>query len=388
MANFERKYNQQTGGFDYFVDGQSVDQKAYTEANGGNWWNTLSGSNRKEDNILLGSLLEQSGVQDRGASKGVLQAQDFNQIGTQQDQEGFTQRMMKVMDKQAQDVQGETILTTLRKRLEGTNIENEELKNLPVDVRQRVQAGDIAKIAESMGNIRQQMQGRAQAKAQAFDFIINRYDRAVATAQQERAKELENFRYTLENFGAESFADWKPEQLGRLEMELGVKAGTLNAQVEGARRVKAEQERLRQEEIARQEAIRKEEQAFRERQFARQNFESDRAFNASRSDEAFARSQALAKAKKPEEYKGKMIKNDKEGGDGGFSFTDPAGKPIPMFEYFSQSYGDTNEAIKGMYSTLSNGSQSDREVAQRLAQEIGKGEISDDFINRHQWLFR
>ena len=75
MANFERKYNQQTGGFDYFVEGRQVDQNAYTEANGGNWWNTLSGSNRKEDNILLGSLLEQSGVQDRGVSKGVLQAQ-------------------------------------------------------------------------------------------------------------------------------------------------------------------------------------------------------------------------------------------------------------------------------------------------------------------------
>jgi hypothetical protein len=388
MANFERKYNQQTGGFDYFVDGRQTDQNAYTEANGGNWWNTLSGSNRKEDNILLGSLLEQSGVQDRGASKGVLQAPDFNKIGTAQDQEGFTQRMMKVMEKQSQDVQGEAVLSTLRKRLEGTNVDSEELKNLPVDVRQRVQAGDIAKIAESMGNIRQQMQGRAQAKAQAFDFIVNRYDRAVATAQQERAQELENFRYTLENFGPESFANWKPEQVGRLEMELGIKAGTLNSQIEGSRRVKAEQERLRQEEIARQEAIRKEEQAFRDKQFARQNFESDRAFNASRSDAAFSRSQAVAKAKKPEEYKGKMIKNDKEGGDGGFAFTDPSGKPISMFEYFSNSYGDQNEAIKGMYSTLSNGSADDKQVAKRLASEISKGEISDDFISKHQWLFR
>lgn len=277
-TNHERKYNQKTGGFDYFVNGQQVDANSYTEANGGNWWNTLSGSNRKEDNAKLSGLLQQSGVADGGASKGVLQSQDFNQIGSMEDQEGFTMRMMKVMQKHGQDKEGENQLNILRKSLEQQEVTSDELSSLPVDVRQRVQSGNIAKIASDMGRIRQQMQGRANAKAQAFDFITNRYDKLVADAKEERDRELENFRYTLANFGAEAFSDWAPEQLGRLENELGLNFGTLNSQVEGARKVKAEKDRLRSEEIAREEARYQQEMAFKREQFERNKMESDRSF--------------------------------------------------------------------------------------------------------------
>lgn len=273
MANYERKYNEQTGGFDYFVDGAQVDANAYTEANGGNWWNTLSGSNRKEDNLQLSGMLKQSGVEDGGASKGVLQAQNFNQIGSQENMDNFTKIMLAVQNKHREDKKGEKILRVLDDRLLDMDIDNERLKGLPVDVRQAVQKGEMDRLLLDKKRITAQIAGRASAKLQAFETIERRYDQKVAAAQREQDRELEQFRFTISNFGAEAFADWPPEAIGRLERKAGVSFGTLNSQVGGARRVKAEQERLRQEEIAR------EEERFN-KQFERSVFESDRAFNA------------------------------------------------------------------------------------------------------------
>lgn len=413
MANFERKYNQESGGFDFFVDGNQVDQNAYTEANGGNWWVTLNGSNRKEDNLKLGSLLQQSGVEDRGKSLGVLQGEDFNKIGSMEDQEGFTQRMMKVMDKQSQDVQGEAVLNSLRKRLEGQEVTGDELKNLPIDIRQQVQSGNIAKIASEMGRIRGQMQGRAQAKSQAFDFIVNRYDKMVAQAQMEKQQELENFRYTLENFGPEAFSDLSPQQVGRLEMELGVKNGTINSQLEGARKIKAEQERLRLEAEAKEQARYdeekafrdkqyqdeqaryREETAFRDKQFARSNMEADRNFalNLGKLD-----SPNPPAPKQPKQWgKMKRVKDDNlsnqlgQEGAQSLRFTDPTGAPVPMFEYFLNNTGnDVDQSINNMLSTLRSSHSGDQNLAKKLENEIDDngGEISDKFINKYSFLFK
>jgi hypothetical protein len=396
MANFERKYNQESGGFDFFVDGNQVDQNAYTEANGGNWWVTLNGSNRKEDNLKLGSLLEGSGVADRGKSLGVLQSEDFNKIGSMEDQEGFTQRMMKVMDKQSQDVQGEAVLNSLRKRLEGQEVTGDELKNLPIDIRQQVQSGNIAKIASEMGRIRGQMQGRAQAKSQAFDFVVNRYDKMVAQAQMEKQQELENFRYTLENFGPEAFSDLSPQQVGRLEMELGVKNGTINSQLEGARKIKAEQERLRLEAEAKEQARYEEEKAFRDKQFARSNMEADRNFALSARKASSNNSSNSAQPKqwgKMERFKDENLSNElgQENAES-IRFTDPTGAPVPMFEYFQNNTGgDINQSISNMLSTLRSSHSGDKDMARKLEDELAKNggqEISDQFVNKYWWLFK
>lgn len=409
MANYERKYNQESGGFDFFVDGNQVDQNAYTEANGGNWWATLNGSNRKEDNLKLGGLLQGSGVQDGGKSLGVLQGEDFNKIGSMQDQEGFTQRMMKVMDKQSEDKQGEAVLNSLRKRLEGQEVSGDELKNLPIDIRQQVQSGNINKIASEMGRIRGQMQGRAQAKSQAFDFVVNRYDKMVAQAQMEKQQELENFRYTLENFGPEAFSDLSPQQVGRLEMELGVGNGTINSQLTGARRIKAEQERLRLEAEAKEEARYQEEKSFRDKQFqeeisfrdkqfARSNMESDRNFALSARSASSGGSGGSSSSQQKQWGKMERIKDENlsneigQEGAQSLRFTDPTGAPVPMFEYFQNNTGgDVNQSINNMLSTLRSSHSGDKNLAKKLENELAKNggqEISDQFVNKYWFLFK
>ena len=396
MAGLQRIYNQDTGGFTYKNNGQEVSAYDYSKLAPGGWYDTLKGSNRKEDNLQLSGMMQQSGVADGGASKGVLQGDSFNKLGSASNQENFTKAMMQIMEKHSKDEQGEKVLNSLRNRMEGMDVNHEDLKDLPPDVRNAVLSGNIARIASEMGRVRQTMQGRAQLTAQALDFVTNRYDKMVEQAERARAEARDDMRWTLQNIGPDAFADYSPEQIGRIELELDIPTGQLNRQVDGLRKVKAEQERLRKEEQEREEARYREQQAFQREQFERSKMESDRSYGlqVKSMNQSNANAEAKAQQDFAKGFKMERFKDDRKSQElgkevQGLRFTDPTGATIPMAEYFAvKTGGNAQQTVQNMISTLRDSHSGDRNLSQLLENEVAKhGEVRPEFQNEYWWLY-